>query len=116
MKPQQTTFATIPMQVVGPIKITGPEVDDEVMAPLATYETPLWASVNRGAKASLLAGGIKAVVVDDRGAADAFGNHAAEDLADWRFRRKADRRPRLEDLDPVVEQRPLDGGGRLGKT
>ena len=66
MKPQQTTFATIPMQVVGPIKITGPEVDDEVMAPLATYETPLWASVNRGAKASLLAGGIKAVVVDDR--------------------------------------------------
>lgn len=54
------------MQVVGPVKITGPEVDDEVMVPLATYETPLWASVNRGAKASMLAGGIKTVVVDDR--------------------------------------------------
>lgn len=54
------------MQVVGPVKITGPEVDDEIMVPLATYETPLWASVNRGAKASMLVGGIKAVVVDDR--------------------------------------------------
>ena len=54
------------MRVVGPVKITGPEVSDEVMIPLATYETPLWASVNRGAKVSMLAGGIKAVVVDDR--------------------------------------------------
>lgn len=54
------------MQVVGPVRITGPEVDGEVMVPLATYETPLWASVNRGAKVSMLAGGIKAVVVDDR--------------------------------------------------
>jgi hydroxymethylglutaryl-CoA reductase (NADPH) len=41
-------------------------VEDEVMLPLATYETPLWASVNRGAKVSMLAGGIKAVVADDR--------------------------------------------------
>jgi hydroxymethylglutaryl-CoA reductase (NADPH) len=54
------------MQSVGPVKISGPEVDDEVMVPLATYETPLWASVNRGAKVSMLAGGIKAVVADDR--------------------------------------------------
>jgi hydroxymethylglutaryl-CoA reductase (NADPH) len=54
------------MQMVGPVKITGPEVNDEVMIPLATYETPLWASVNRGAKVSRLAGGIAAIVVDDR--------------------------------------------------
>ena len=54
------------MRVVGPVKITGPEVSEEVMIPLATYETPLWASVHRGAKVSMLAGGIKAVVVDDR--------------------------------------------------
>src|SRR5512137_822229 len=66
MRPWKTTFATVPMRVVGPVKITGPEVSDEVMIPLATYETPLWASVNRGAKVSMLAGGIKAVIVDDR--------------------------------------------------
>ncbi len=60
------SFATVPMQTVGPIKITGPEVQDEVMVPLATYEAPLWPSVNRGAKVSMLAGGIQAVIVDDR--------------------------------------------------
>lgn len=67
MKPQAgTAFATVPMQMVGPIKIAGPEVSDEVMVPLATYESPLWPSVNRGAKVSMLCGGIKAVVADDR--------------------------------------------------
>lgn len=66
MKTLETTFATVPMQTIGPVKILGPEVNDEVLVPLATYETPLWASVNRGAKVSMLAGGIKAVVVDER--------------------------------------------------
>ena len=54
------------MQVVGPIKITGPEVDDEVMVPLATFETPLWPSVNRGARVSVKAGGISACIQDER--------------------------------------------------
>ncbi len=54
------------MQMVGPIRIVGSEVNDEVLVPLATYETPLWPSVNRGAKVSMAAGGIRAVVVDDR--------------------------------------------------
>ena len=67
MKTQASTeFARVPMQVVGPIKIVGSEVNDEVRVPLATYETPLWPSVNRGAKVSVAAGGIRAVVVDDR--------------------------------------------------
>lgn len=58
--------ANIPMAVVGPIKITGPVVDEEVMVPLATFETPLWPSVDRGARISMRAGGIAAVVVDER--------------------------------------------------
>lgn len=64
----QTTeqIATIPMRVIGPIKITGPEVIDQVMVPLATFETPLWPSTHRGARVSAQAGGIKAVIIDER--------------------------------------------------
>jgi hydroxymethylglutaryl-CoA reductase (NADPH) len=58
--------ANIPLRKIGPVKIIGLEVNDEVHVPLATYETPLWPSTNRGAKISRLAGGIRTVVVDDR--------------------------------------------------
>jgi len=60
------SIAAIPMQRVGPIKITGPVMDDEVMVPLATLESPLWPSTNRGARVSRNAGGIHAVIVDER--------------------------------------------------
>lgn len=53
------------MQTVGPIKITGAELKAEVCVPLATLENPLWASVNRGAKVSRLAAGIKATIIKD---------------------------------------------------
>lgn len=59
-------WARIPMQTVGPVKIVGPEVEDEVMVPLATYETPLWPSVARGARVSVACGGIRAVIADER--------------------------------------------------
>ena len=59
------TFATIPMEWVGPIKVTGSEVNEDVMVPIATYETPMWASTNRGAKVSRLCGGIQTTVVSD---------------------------------------------------
>jgi hydroxymethylglutaryl-CoA reductase (NADPH) len=59
-------IATIPMRVIGPIKIIGPDVDAEVLVPLATFETPLWPSTHRGAKATSQAGGIRAVMVDQR--------------------------------------------------
>lgn len=64
----QTTeqIATIPMRLIGPIKILGPELVDEVIVPLATFETPLWPSTHRGAKVCSEAGGIKAMIVDDR--------------------------------------------------
>jgi hydroxymethylglutaryl-CoA reductase (NADPH) len=55
----------IPTKIVGPIKIIDPNFTAEVKVPLATFETPLWLSVNRGAKATKEAGGIKTVVVSD---------------------------------------------------
>ena len=62
----QPEFAQIPMQTVGPIKIIGSEVMAEVKVPLATYESPLWPSVHRGARVSMASGGIIAVIVDER--------------------------------------------------
>jgi hydroxymethylglutaryl-CoA reductase (NADPH) len=41
-------------------------VEGEVMVPLATFETPLWPSTHRGAKACNQAGGIRAVIMDER--------------------------------------------------
>ena len=58
--------AVIPMKSIGPVKITGPVVDEELLVPLATFETPLWPSTNRGARVSVKSGGIHTVVVDDR--------------------------------------------------
>ncbi len=58
--------ANIPMRNVGPIKIIGNEVNAEVTVPLATFETPLWPSTNRGAKISKLTDGINVVIVDER--------------------------------------------------
>jgi hydroxymethylglutaryl-CoA reductase (NADPH) len=58
--------ANIPLNTIGPVKIIGTEVNDEVLVPLATYESTLWPSTNRGAKVSRLAGGISTVIIDDR--------------------------------------------------
>lgn len=60
--------ANVPMESIGPLHIIcpGDQIDEQVMVPLATYESPLWPSTNRGAKVTRLAGGITAAVVDDR--------------------------------------------------
>ncbi len=55
----------IPQQLVGPLRLTGPVLDESLYAPLATYETPLWASCNRGARVTQHAGGIETVIVRD---------------------------------------------------
>ncbi len=60
-----TQMATIPMQSVGPIRLVG-DVFTEVMVPLATYETPLWPSVNRGARVTSASGGICVTLLDER--------------------------------------------------
>jgi hydroxymethylglutaryl-CoA reductase (NADPH) len=59
-------FAHIPMKFIGPIDIKGPVVNDQVKVPLSTFETPLWPSTNRGARVSVVSGGIHAVIVDER--------------------------------------------------
>ncbi len=56
----------IPIRTIGPIKIISPELNAELRVPMATFETPLWPSTTRGARATRLAGGIHTVVVDDR--------------------------------------------------
>ncbi len=66
MKAHKIEQAPIPMRKVGPVKIIGNEVNDEVWLPLATYETPLWPSVGRGARVTKLAGGIRCTVIDER--------------------------------------------------
>ncbi len=58
--------ATIPMRVVGPVKIISPEVTEEISIPLATFEQPLWPSTHRGARVCTHAGGIRARVIDER--------------------------------------------------
>lgn len=57
----------IPTSWVGPIRVSGNAVEGEISVPLATYETPLWPSVGRGARVSrLVERGITATVVDER--------------------------------------------------
>lgn len=67
------TFATeIPTRWVGPLRVSGDSFasaggTEEVSVPLATYETPLWPSVGRGASISReIEGGIRTVVLDER--------------------------------------------------
>ncbi|MDO5091469.1 MAG: hydroxymethylglutaryl-CoA reductase [Cardiobacteriaceae bacterium] len=56
----------MPTQWVGPMQITGNALDEALSVPLATYESPLWPSVARGAKLSRLCGGIRVTVMDAR--------------------------------------------------
>ncbi|MBF6331955.1 hydroxymethylglutaryl-CoA reductase [Nocardia transvalensis] len=59
--------AAVPLSWIGPIRITGNAVNDNVCVPLATYESPLWPSVARGARVSRQCdGGVVVTVVDDR--------------------------------------------------
>ncbi len=55
----------IPMQFIGPVKINSKELIGEFNVPMATFETPLWPSCNRGAKVSRLTTGITAVIIKD---------------------------------------------------
>lgn len=66
MKSHKILQAPIPMRWVGPLKITGQTLNEKVSVPLATYETPLWHSVGRGARVSVLTEGILTSVIDER--------------------------------------------------
>lgn len=93
--------ATVPMKWVGPIRISGNVAQTECTVPLATYETPLWPSVGRGAKVSMAcADGIRATLIDERMTRSVLleADDAATALA--AVRRLDDR---FEDLREVVE-------------
>lgn len=57
--------APIPMQWIGPIAISCVDFVEQIEVPLATYETPLWPSTNRGARVVTRSGGISAIIVHD---------------------------------------------------
>lgn len=57
--------AAVPLQWIGPVALAGPEVTGELKIPLATYESPLWPSVNRGARVTREIGGLSVVVVSE---------------------------------------------------
>jgi hydroxymethylglutaryl-CoA reductase (NADPH) len=66
MKQHKILQAPVPMRWVGPLKITGNALQDKLSVPLATYETPLWHSVGRGARLSTLTEGILTTIIDER--------------------------------------------------
>lgn len=63
---KEERVAGIPLRIVGPVNIQSVEVTGLMPLPLATLETPLWPSTHRGARVCNQAGGIKAVIVDER--------------------------------------------------
>ncbi|RPI03172.1 MAG: hydroxymethylglutaryl-CoA reductase [Calditrichaeota bacterium] len=58
--------AAIPMQKIGPIKIYGSVIEAKVLVPLATFESPVWPSTNRGARVTAQSGGIQVTIIDER--------------------------------------------------
>ncbi|MCD0448648.1 hypothetical protein LO762_05475 [Actinocorallia sp. API 0066] len=62
-----SAVAGVPMKWVGPLRISGNAATTETKVPLATYESPLWPSVSRGARVStMVESGIVATLVDER--------------------------------------------------
>ena len=64
---EEHAIAGVPMRWVGPLRVTGNVASVETQVPLATYESPLWPSVRRGARLStMVPEGIVATLVDER--------------------------------------------------
>lgn len=56
----------IPVGLAGPLRVRGRHEDQTIYAPLATTEAALVASVTRGARLLTAAGGVEALVLDER--------------------------------------------------
>lgn len=56
----------IPLRHVGPLKIVSDDINDSVLLPLATLESPLWPSTHRAAKLVTAVGGLNATLIDER--------------------------------------------------
>lgn len=62
-----TDHIPVPVQLIGPVRISGKEVNGEFNVPLATFESPMWPSTNRGASVSRkVAQGICCTLLDER--------------------------------------------------
>ncbi|WP_338600672.1 hydroxymethylglutaryl-CoA reductase (NADPH) [Sulfolobus tengchongensis] len=71
----------IPLGVVGPIRVNGDYAKGDFYVPLATTEGALIASVNRGAKAVTLSGGVKTKIFkDEMTRAPVFKFNSIEDI------------------------------------
>ena len=93
--------APIPMRTVGPALLKGNTVNEKVLIPLATYETPLWPSVGRGALISRLCGGINVTVIDERMTRSILLE--AQDAAEA-MKAGNELKHRLEDLNRIVAE------------
>lgn len=61
------SYAQIPMKWLGPLRISGNALNDELKIPLATFETTLFPSVKRGAAVSRqIDSGITTTIIDER--------------------------------------------------
>ncbi|MCI5144076.1 MAG: hydroxymethylglutaryl-CoA reductase [Candidatus Electrothrix sp. AR3] len=56
----------VPFKWVGPVLLKGDIENEYIDLPLATFEQPLWPSVNRGARVTGKSGGIRVTLIDDR--------------------------------------------------
>lgn len=82
----KVTQAPVPMRFVGPLKIKAADWEEKIAVPLATYEIPLWHSVGRGARVSVLCeDGIKTTLVDERMTRSILleADDASDALAAW---------------------------------
>ncbi len=66
MKHNAQYSTPIPTRWIGPLRLIGDVVSEEVSVPLATYEKPLWPSTGRGARVSRHCEGIRCTVIDER--------------------------------------------------
>jgi hydroxymethylglutaryl-CoA reductase (NADPH) len=65
MKKETILTTPVPLRLVGPVLINSEDGSFEVDVPLATYESPLWPSVRRGAAVTKYAGGITTTITHD---------------------------------------------------
>lgn len=65
LKLNKLTSTSIPTRWVGPIEVLGQYAHGAYHVPMATFETTLWPSTQRGAKVTALSGGIRTVLDQD---------------------------------------------------
>jgi len=89
-------FANVPMEWVGPIKLQG-DLNEEISLPLATFETPLFASTARGAKLSRLTHGITVTLLSS-----SMTRSIALEGPDTQSLRTLEKTLNLDLLNPIV--------------